>query len=90
MKGFKLKSVNSDDSGHATRDRGMSACYCCVTILRRKTSLSRLLGPGPCCFRFEAALAPVVPVRPERPALEDGPVTEAGLSQLRAQFPVSC
>ena len=77
---------------HVTHVTEVWACYCCVivTILRRKTSLSRLLGPGPGCFRFEAALAPVVPVRPERPVLEDGPVTEAGLSQLRAQFPVSC
>lgn len=32
MKGFKLKSVNSDDSGHATRDtrdRGMSLLLLC-------------------------------------------------------------
>ena len=43
----------------------------------------RLLRPEPGCFRFEAASSWRLssPVRPERPG-EDGPVTEAGLSQL--------
>ena len=76
---LSLVSVNIDVmtvvTSHVTE---VWACYCCVTILRRKTSQSRLLGPG--CFRFEAAGACCPPVRPERPALEDGPVTEAGLS----------
>ena len=89
---IRLVSVNNDVvtvvTSHVTE---VWACYCCVTILRRKTSLSRRLRSGPGCFRFEAAGACCPPVRPERPALEDGPVTEAGLSQqLRAQFSVSC